>query len=457
MNNKDNDFKKDLQVLTDSWSKFSQEEAKKLYLDKFQKDIEKYMYSSPEKRKYFHMMISAIMLEYHKNFHGYKAEINYRFKSKKSIIDKEKNRLNSADLTIDKKNRISLQAKDITDAFAMKVISITSPSTYHVNDPEINKLVEEKNHNQKILAKMQEFKNKLTENDFTMNQNYIYEVEKKEYYNKCIELIDAITSMISPEATILKEKYAKQRDNFEKTIEYLDQIYNEHEIVDEADYPLEYNDFFYLLDDFSSRIYDKLDLALLTKQLESMFKQSEVLKEMGVSIHNTKCKRASSGYVSNFIYLSTPFGIIELQAQTEHEFAEGNHGYSAHSSNMKGKELKPLRIPSLENINEVKKFQQNVKFISPRAYVARMDDVEENKVVINAYSAYKNYRNIIGQVDKTNQSHYLNKYFDTLYEAKETLFENNASVHEITSTSLKKYVSQLDIKNLSKQKSTEDR
>lgn len=86
--------------------------------------------------------------------------------------------------------------------------------------------------------------------------------------------------------------------------------------IDRSD--VETVDYLEILEDFSARIQDKLDLAILNKQIYSVFENSEVLKKFGVSIckGSEKQKRTETGYVSDFMYLQTPFGKVEMQFQT---------------------------------------------------------------------------------------------------------------------------------------------
>ena len=438
-------------LVVKKWDEFSQEKAAQVYLDAFNKNNKKYMLSNAKQRQFYHMLVAAIMLEYHSHFSGYNVEADYRFKSPKSVQEKVVDYLSRGDSSTlkydEKKQTYIADIKEIQDAFAMKLIVTNRPSTFHAKDPEINQLVQEKVKNQDLLSEMQQFKNQLIDDDFSMEPEYIYNVSKKEYYQKCLNLIDAIIPMLAPEATSLKKYYLDLKHNFEDTMVLIDEVYDEGEIVDKTDYPVETPDFLTLLDDFSLRIYDKLDLAILTKQVESMFQTSSTLKDFGVSLSGIKKKRTPSGYVSNFMYIKTKYGTFELQLQSEHEFREGNYGYAAHSSNMKGKKISRYKIPSLDDKAAVAQFKSMTRYISPRSYVSRMDDVEKNKVITEAYSPYKNYRNIIGQVQENSaQKAASYKYYDKLYSNRKKLFEPNAPTHEIVYNDIEKYIKELNSK-----------
>ena len=95
-------------------------------------------------------------------------------------------------------------------------------------------------------------------------------------------------------------------------------------------------DFLQILEDFSARIQDKLDLAILKKQVCSVFENSEVLKKFGVSIchgsekqkrkirHNEKCFLCCENYkgmCSGIYQLSDYFHDRQL---VFHRFCAGN-------------------------------------------------------------------------------------------------------------------------------------
>ena len=92
--------------------------------------------------------------------------------------------------------------------------------------------------------------------------------------------------------------------------------------------------FFKALDDFTSRVHDKLDLAVLTKQVDSLFENNELFEKLHISQSPKamKKKRTKDGFVSNFLYIDTLFGTIECQLQSQHEYQEGNYGYAAHTN-----------------------------------------------------------------------------------------------------------------------------
>ncbi len=401
-------------------------------------------FNSQQAQDFFHNLVVAIMLAYNRYFEAYGIECNYRFKSPKSLADKIVNYI----LRPEKNNGTNdtLGIQEISDVFAMNLILTDRPSSFHSKDPKIKALIKERNENQEFVTKMQEFKSNLIEDEFSITPTYIYRVTKKEYYTKCLEIIDRLISIFPPEATDLIDKYETLRSNIHETLNFFLETMPEDTLVDETDYPLKNPDkpdeldFIGLLDSFLSRISDKIDLAILTKQAMSIFENSELIQKLGVSIDDYKEKRAPSGYTSNFIYLRTPLGVIECQLQSKNQFRDGNIGDSAHTK-MSGKSIKGFKIPNPENPEEVKKFKSSVLYIAPKFYVARIDDVEEGRVIIQEYTDYKSYRKVLGQVQKGSvQEKKMFSYFERLYSLRDTIFDSQGSTQEFILYDIMKYL-----------------
>lgn len=416
------------------------EKSKQLFYEK----LEEYnrRFNSPEAQEYFHHLVADIMIEYSKHFDGYNIECIYRFKSPQSLANKIVDYISRPEKHVSLPDNI-FDISPISDFFAMDIVLTDRPSSFHSKDPEINELIQEKVDNQAFIAEMQEFRERLIDDEFSINPEYIYDVTKKEYYKKCLQIIDRLIAILPPEATDLVSTYTKKRDAIIETLEFIDETLPEDTLVDIEDYPSEGQnevDFFELLDTFSSRIYDKVDLAVLTKQANSIFSSSEKLGNFGVSVKDFKEKRATSGYVSNFVYLQTPLGEIECQLQSKNQYRDGNIGESAHTK-MKNKTIKGVKIPEPKNPDDVKRFKSSVAYIAPKFFVAKMDDVERGKVLIQEYTDYKNYRKVLGQVQKGSvQEKALLSYFEKLYSLRDHIFDSSGSLQELIVYDVNKYL-----------------
>lgn len=448
--------------------------------------------NQPEIQEYFHTLIAAIMLEYHKAYETFDIKVPYRIKSPKSIFDKileYMTREDKSEFSINQNGELQGELKEeLSDVLAITIVGCNRPSTFYSKDAEINNLIDEKRCNQVLLGELQKLRLQITKKEFSGTEKNIYNFQcsRKDYYMMCIMTIERIKSLIHPNAINLLQYYddfierirnrvperffdiclkrikeEEKPDTIEKfaeSIRSLNVLFryanlsNEEEQflkdnIDEKD--IETSNFLDLNDDFSARIYDKLDLAVLSRQVDSVFENSEVLKKFGVSFDKEKIKekRTENGYVANFIYLNTPFGIIEMQLQTQHENQEGNYGYAAHSS-LEGKKFKEFELPNLDNKDEMRDFRICVDFVTPKKFLAQFDHLVSDRIVIQKFGTYQNYKALTSQVEKgSNDDKRLKKYFSILYSKKAQYFpdENkNESVEGFIPYDIEEYLNRKD-------------
>lgn len=401
------------------------------------------IYGNKDIQNYFHNAIGVIMLTHHKRYEDFTVEIPYRFKAPKSIKDKIDDYASRTTLIYDFKTKKShMNMKKINDVFAMKIIACNRPPTFYSSDPEIEELVEEKKKNHKFLGEMQNFKSKLIENEFANPKTYKYECTKVEYFENCKKLLQQIETLISPSATNLFDSYDRQIADIDNRLAFLKAANDEDQLIDEDDITNDKMNFFKVLDDFTSRVHDKLDLAVLTKQFTSLFENNELFTTLGISLSQEpmKEKRTKDGFVSNFIYIDTYFGTIECQLQSQHEYQEGNYGYAAHT-NLKGKAIQPFTIPSIKDKPKINEFIQNIKEIAPKSFLARNDSTERDRVVIQQFSDYQNYKNLVSQVTKGDPSEkYILNYFSKLYAIKDKIFKSQEQSLGITEYDIDEYI-----------------
>lgn len=422
----------------------------------FYREFDKYnqKFNSADAQEYLHNLVATILHEYNKYFPNYSIEAHYRFKAPKSLADKiidYMSRSDRSELVQDKSKQYEYLIDEIKDVFALKLVLIKKPSTFHSKDEKLNNLAKKTVVNQDFITKMQKFESELIEDNFSINPSYKYTVTKKDYYSKCIEVIDQIIANLPQKATELIAHYQNIRASLSESLEIIDTL-PEDTLIDEDDYPSGNINFSKLLDEFSSRIYDELDLEILTKQSKSILSDSEKVKNLGIDIESSKEKITPRGYLSNFIILDTLLGPIECQVQPEHAYIDGNTGFSAHTK-MKNKKIKGFKIPNPENPEEVKKFKMSVAYVSPKYFTARLDDVEENKVVIQGFTDYKNYRTVVGQVQKGSiQESILLDYFEKIYSLRDSIFDSTGSTLEFIEDDIKKYSHSNSLNNLKKQR-----
>lgn len=406
-----NDFKDSLAFSV------SEEKAKNNIIDKYYNHYLNF-YKDEKIQEYLHNIIATILLTYHKRYEGFNVEIPYRFKAPNSIHNKLTK--NAEEFG----NNIG-PIKPLKDAFAMKIVSYSHPPIFHSEDPEIMKLITEKQNNYEFLAEMQKFKSSLLKNEFESTLTYNYNCTKHEYFSNCKKILKKIISLLHPDSQNLINHYTSLIGSIDESLEFIEATDDANSTIDYDDLTNKKINFFDLLDDFSARIPDKLDLALLTKQVTSLFNSNPIFDALSISSSkNIKIKRTENGYVSNFIYINTLIGPIECQLQSLHEYEQGNFGFPAHT-NLSGKSIKPLPLPSENDKKAIKTFVSQVQDIAPKAFVSRIDSTEKNRIITQQFSDYQNYKNVTSQVTKGDPlEKYLLNYFGKLYAIKDNIFKS---------------------------------
>ena len=445
----------------------------------YQRNVKKFNEKSTQ--NYFNNFIAALMLEYHKAYENFDIRVPYRIKSAKSAWDKILEYLTRDDKSIYETNPLQEPQgrlkEDLTDMFAITIVACNRPPTFYSDDPEINELIAEKKKNHALLGVLQEYKLKITDEEFPGMQENAYdfsESNRSEYFLNSIMLLNRIKTLIDPKSVLLlkryddmlneirkhvPEKYFLAVDSMAKDPKILNKLKSTEQIkmafqltesmyegsltetqMEELKKPISSEDinvvnFVEILGDFSARIQDKLDLAILKKQVYSVFENSEILKKFGVSISygNEKQKRTQAGYVSDFVYLDTPFGRVEMQLQTQHEHKEGNYGYAAHNA-LQGKGFKEFEIPHRSDREKLREFRTCVEFVSPKKFLAQFDNAEPDRIVTQVFGKYQNYKSIMTQVKKGSEEDLrLKEYFKRIYTRRNELFAGEARQEMIES------------------------
>ena len=392
-----------------------------------EKEFQKYsrLHSDRRIENYFHYMVASILMTHHKRYRDYSVEAPYRFKSPASMQNKFNDYFSSASVSYDENGKPTFSMKPIKDAFAMKIISYRMPPTFYSSNPEIMQLIDEKVENHKLLGEMQEFESRLIVDEYATPKKYRYACTKYEYFHNCKILLEKILTLVDPNATNLINYYRRQISDVDNCINFILAANDGQAMIDNDDLSNKKINFFNILDDFTSRIHDKLDLAILTKQVESLFSDNQVFDKLHISLDSEiKKKRTEGGFVANFAYINTPFGKIECQLQSKHEYEEGNYGYAAHTK-LTGKSIRPLPIPSPDDKEKINSFVQEINEISPKSYLARIDSTEQDRVITQQFSDYQNYKNLTSQITKGDPCEkYLLNYFGRLNAIQNQIFKS---------------------------------
>ena len=429
-----NEFKEHIQRLANrALPNTSQEQdAIRAYGDR---QLEKYgkFHKNSYVRDYFNHVVAAIMISQYEDYEQSGINIPYRYKAHKSTRDKVDKHLRKAKIHYTEDGKIVVDnVGPLLDIFAMEIVSRRRPTITTSNNPEIQQLLDEQRANQEDLERFQAFKRKILIDDLkpAKSSNLRFDCTQVEYYEMCRDILMKLEEIVHPNATVLKEHYKEQLAIAQQRLSFLES--SPESRVTLEDFQDKSVNFFSLLSEFESRFYNKTELAVLTKQITSLFEDNSMLEKLEVHLSDIPIeeKRTKNGFESNFIYLDTPVGRVECQLQTESQYRFGNFGFAAHTK-LSGKNLDTVRIPTelkskmKEKVQEVKDFIAKIRDISPDTYLARMDDNERGRVMTIEFGDYQNYKKVISQVaDGDPSERFLYNYFSKLYALRDVLFDN---------------------------------
>ena len=89
---------------------------------------------------------------------------------------------------------------------------------------------------------------------------------------------------------MLLNYYDKQITDIDNCLAFMKAANDENKLIDEEDISNNKMNFFKALDDFTSRVHDKLDLAVLTKQVNSLFSNNELFEKLNISLSSKPMK-----------------------------------------------------------------------------------------------------------------------------------------------------------------------
>lgn len=279
-----NDFKKRLEVKKLSNTTIEQE-IKNSYKAK---NLESYskLANNTESLYYLHNVVAAILLGLNRSNPESQFYIPYRIKAPESKQKKLSKRLNKAKIIYDENQNSSINIKPAFDDIALKIVAEKPPIRHNFNNEELSSLAEQYNKNQQILNQMQEFSKKLLKDEFSSpeNREYKFEVSKKEYYEKCKELILHTRSIFHKDSKNIIEKFDNSVSYIDNNLKLLKEGNIENETIDLNDLSNPDANFLSLVRNYETEIPNELGLALLTNQVFSLFNSDERLKKLGVSI-----------------------------------------------------------------------------------------------------------------------------------------------------------------------------
>lgn len=297
--------------------------------------------NSFENREYLCYLSAAIFLTYKKLYPQLSIYIPFRIKGDISYMQNISKEFRKFIQNLDSKVSFDTFAieKDIS---ALKIvldnINFSLPSTPEsdalFNDLEIRKLMGNSEEDKKKNTK--EYKKTYSRHE---NFNFVDEVNDyiqspikngKQYFELKKELLERIIK-------ITPSKFENERKPDPSFLELYDKITEDYNFfLEEDNFPttisdLQITELKVLLNDFRSRIDDKLHFAILRKTLPIVLEQPLIKHVLKTSSKFEKESTKSNGFQAMYITTFSPFGPIEVQAQSNRAYYTATKGSAYHS------------------------------------------------------------------------------------------------------------------------------
>lgn len=320
---KDNDFKDRI--------KYTNPEQQDIHnkmmslLDEYQKN------NSFDNREFLCYLTAAIFLTYKKQFPQLGIYIPFRTKGDTSFMNNIPKEFSKYIFDIDSIESFDTSSitKDISGIrIVLDNVNILLPakgqSTELLNDPEIKQLLSEAESNTKLLNEVEEYIQASIQN----GESYF------KYKKDILERIVQITP----------EEFTEERNPYPSFMELSQTATHNYEYLLENDsFPTtvsesEITDLSNLLNDFRSRIHDPLHFAILNKTLPVVFEDPLIKNVLKTSYKFDKDPKKGNGFRAIYYTLDTPFGPVEVQAQSNKAYYASTKG-SAYHSGIPGKTI----------------------------------------------------------------------------------------------------------------------
>lgn len=386
-------------------------------------------------KDYINNFCVATLLELNKKFENYNSELYGRIKSPYAVDDRCFNSEKYRKAYIKGRN---LKREFSKDLFAFKIVGPKNRKLLnydnYLDNENVVKLLNKANSDNDFYKKTIETSKNISSID--------------EYSNTYFTVLERINNLLPKEAKKLSVKYyGSIKDSFIKAKSQAKDLEDLERIINSNPNLPTLTDL--LSNDFSKYIYNRLNLEILSKEAISIFQNSELMKAFHVSISSVQTKARPNGYVATYLLLQTPLGIVECQVQSFNDYLDGAFGFSAHNSNMDGKNGIPLvELPKTEK--EKKSFLKRISYLSPTYYSVKniypkLSSGSENESTISIYtnSTYNNYKKVISEVPKgSDKEKEVAEYIDDIDSIfSEQKYREREALHFSTpSLDIKKYI-----------------
>lgn len=316
--------------------------------------------NSLEVKEYCSYLIAAIFLTYKRMYPDLSIYIPFRIKSDNSSIKNYSKELNKSIMEKYDPQKNELDLSGISKDFIAATVVLDHVKTSRKTkteylSPEISRL-------RKLKEDILNFVNKT--DDILENEL----IDEKKYMDLKKDILKRIIDCTYPECINERDiPYATELSELERLYDTKCENNSFISIITEN----QIKDLKTLLLDLRSRSSDKLEHEILQETLPTVLSAPLLKNALMVDFKFEKAPKKPNGFVALYYTLKTPYGLIELQAQSNKRYYEAKKGSAFHSGVL-GKEVDITSFFELVNPDDVRPLN---------FYLNKLDNIPADKIL----------------------------------------------------------------------------
>ena len=316
--------------------------------------------NSLEVKEYCSYLIAAIFLTYKRMYPDLSIYIPFRIKSDNSSIKNYSKELNKSIMEKYDPQKNELDLSGISKDFIAATVVLDHVKTSRKTkteylSPEISRL-------RKLKEDILNFVNKT--DDILENEL----IDEKKYMDLKKDILKRIIDCTYPECINERDiPYATELSELEILYDTKCENNSFISIITEN----QIKDLKTLLLDLRSRSSDKLEHEILQETLPTVLSAPLLKNALMVDFKFEKAPKKPNGFVALYYTLKTPYGLIELQAQSNKRYYEAKKGSAFHSGVL-GKEVDITSFFELVNPDDVRPLN---------FYLNKLDNIPADKIL----------------------------------------------------------------------------
>ena len=322
--------------------------------------------NSFENKEYLCYLFSAIFLEYRRLYPDLTVYIPFRIKSDYSFGNNVNKETHKSFVSLPQSDFDTLQSHfssdKITDDISAGTIVLNHIKNSGVRaylDPEIDELFRKRDESTQYVSEIER----------TLEDGFVSE---EDYFNIKKDLLERLIDFSFKEFTL------------DRSIPYKTELENLIRFYEDKDFSVSISssqlaNLKELIGDLRSKLSDKLKYEILIRTLPEVL-NSPLLKVLSVESEFVKDVRKPNGFAAIYYRLKTPFGVVELQAQSEKRFFEAKKGSASHSE-QNGKKIPIEKFFELSDPND----KYDLSY-----YLKRLDSVPVDSLISDIEIPYFN-------------------------------------------------------------------